>query len=147
MAHWFSSRPAGLRQASCYPVDPQASLRECGMPCIDSWGAEREEAQTPSHRWGKLRGRVSRPRAGSCVFLFCNQRTAQYRLTLALQWGWWWWWWWNRIQANSVSKWKQRVEELWVKVDAPGFKPGDYCFLPRSLSRKFNERSGGRDLL
>ena len=39
------------------------------------------------------------------------------------------------------------MEEFWIEVsiDAPGFKPGDYCILPRSLSQKLNECSGGRD--
>lgn len=34
----------------------------------------------------------------------------------------------------------------WVEVDASGCKPGEHGFLPQSLSLKFKEYSGGKDL-
>lgn len=37
------------------------------------------------------------------------------------------------------------MEELWVGADALGSKPGEYCLLPRSLTLKLQEHSGGRD--
>lgn len=124
-------------QVSCCPVDPQASLCECVMSCgIELWQAEHEEAQTPPTVW-KTQLQGLQTKVGSCLSVL-EPKDITIWLLLPFQGR-------DGKGANLVSKWKLRVEELHVEVGAPGFKPGEYCFLPRSLSLKLKECSGGRD--
>ena len=130
-------------QVPCCSVDPRASFHERAMPCgTDPLGAEHKEASTPPTVIEN--SAIGYPdQAWELCLSFGNQpsnSTVRVRLILPVQ---------ERAGkgANSVSTWKLKVEELQTEVDALGCKPGGSCFLPQSLSLKFKECSGGRDLL